>query len=114
MVEGFLRRQGLVVNEAIEQDEIPGLIHLASKGVGVAVVPLVEAHLPLPDGVRVISLQEHTFYREIGLLQRRAQTSSPIVAQFSRCLAEAAQTGRVKAPARSKAQAQAPRRPPAP
>ncbi|GKS99998.1 LysR family transcriptional regulator [Acidovorax sp. SUPP3434] len=114
MVEGFLRRQGLAVNEAIELDEIPGLIHLASKGVGVAVVPLVEAHLPLPDGVRVISLQEHTFYREIGLLQRRAQTGSPVVAHFSRSLAEASQIGRVKAPAGTKAHIQASRRPKTP
>lgn len=97
MVEGFLRRQGVTVKEAIELDEISGLIQLAANGVGVALVPLVEAHLPLPDSVRVVSLGEHTFYREIGLLQRRARTSSPIVAHFSRCLAEASETAVGKA-----------------
>lgn len=90
MVEAFLRRQGITVNEAIELDEIPGLIQLAANGVGVALVPLVEAHLPLPDSVRAVSLGEHTFYREIGLLQRRTRTGSPIVAHFSHCMAEAA------------------------
>lgn len=91
MVQTFLRRQGITVTEAIELDEIPGLIQLAANGVGVALVPLVEAHLPLPDSVRVVSLGEHTFYREIGLLQRRAGTGSPIVAHFSQCLAEASE-----------------------
>lgn len=91
MVEAFLRRQGITVNEAIELDEISGLIQLAANAVGVALVPLVEAHLPLPDSVRVVTLGEHTFYREIGLLQRRVRASSPIVAQFSRCLVEASE-----------------------
>lgn len=91
MVEGFLRREGLVVNEAIEVDEISGLLHLASKGLGVAIVPLVEAHLPLPDGLRVLSLGELTFYREIGVLQRKPRWSSPMVAQFTKCLRDASE-----------------------
>lgn len=90
MVEGFLRRQGIFPKEAIELDEISGLIHLASKGLGAALVPMVEAHLPLPDGVRAVSLGEHTFHREIGLLQRDSHSSPPVVAHFARCLAEAA------------------------
>jgi DNA-binding transcriptional LysR family regulator len=91
LVEGFLRREGLAVNDAIELDEISGLIHLASKGLGVALVPLVEAHLPLPDSVRVVPLGEHTFYREIGLLQRKPRASPPIVAHFAQHLREAAE-----------------------
>lgn len=91
MVEGFLRREGLAVNDAIEIDEIAGLIHLASKGLGVALIPLVEAHLPLPPGLRVLSLGESTFYREIGLLQRKPRLIPPIVAQFAQCLREAAE-----------------------
>lgn len=91
MVERFLRREGIAVKDSIEVDEIPGLIHLASKGLGVALVPVVEAHLPLPPGVRVLSLGEFTFYREIGLLQRRPRASPPIVAQFAQCLREAAE-----------------------
>jgi DNA-binding transcriptional LysR family regulator len=91
MVEAFLRREGLSVKDSIEIDEIPGLIHLASKGLGVALVPLVEAHLPLPTDVRALSLGELTFYREIGLLQRKPRASPPIVAQFAQCLREAAE-----------------------
>jgi DNA-binding transcriptional LysR family regulator len=91
LVEGFLRRQGIEVTDAVELDEIAALIQLAASGMGVALVPLVEAHLPLPDGVRTVSLGEHTFHREIGLLLRRSTTRSPIVARFSRCLADASQ-----------------------
>ncbi|AVQ81761.1 MULTISPECIES: LysR family transcriptional regulator [Variovorax] len=105
MVEGFLRREAVSVNDAIEIDEIPGLIHLASKGLGVALVPLVEAHLPLPSGVRVVSLGEFTFYREIGLLQRKPRVSPPIVAHFAEHLREAAdaQPGNPLLPTRGRA-----------
>jgi DNA-binding transcriptional LysR family regulator len=104
MVERFLRREGIVVNDAIELDEIPGLIHMAAKGLGVALIPLVEAHLPLPAGVRVLSLGELTFYREVGLLQRKPRASPPAVAQFAQCLREASEIAEEKA-GRSKAKA---------
>jgi DNA-binding transcriptional LysR family regulator len=103
MVEAFLRREALTVDDAVEIDEIAGLIHLAAKGVGVALVPLVEAHLPLPPGVRVLSLGESTFYREIGLLQRKPRATPPLVAQFAQCLREAAEANPAPVPALSKA-----------
>jgi len=91
MVERFLRREGIAVNDSIELDEIAGLIHMTSKGLGVALVPLVEAHLPLPASVRMLSLGELTFHREVGLLQRKPRASPPAAAQFAQCLREAAQ-----------------------
>jgi DNA-binding transcriptional LysR family regulator len=94
MVERFLQREGLAVKDAIEVDEIPALIHMASKGLGVALVPLVEAHLPLPPGVRMLPLGACTFHREVGLLQRKPRASSPVVTQFAQCLREAAKVAR--------------------
>ena len=91
MVERFLRREGIAVRDSVEIDEISGLIHLAAKGMGVALVPLVEAHSPLPRGVRMISLGESTFYREIGLLQRKPKASPALIAHFAQCLREAAE-----------------------
>jgi DNA-binding transcriptional LysR family regulator len=112
MVEGFLRREGLAVNDAIEVDEIPGLIHLASRGLGVALVPLVEAHLPLPAQVRIVSLGAVTFQREIGLLQRKPRASPPMVAHFAQCLRDAAEAKPNTSPARnaSRTRASIPRR----
>ncbi|MBY0409737.1 MAG: LysR family transcriptional regulator [Burkholderiaceae bacterium] len=91
MVERFLRREGLAVRDAVEVDEIPALIHMVAKGLGVALAPLVEAHLPLPPSVRVLPLGEKTFYREIGVLQRRHRTSAPAAALFAECLRQAAE-----------------------
>jgi DNA-binding transcriptional LysR family regulator len=96
MVERFLRREGLQVSDSIEVDEISGLIHMAAKGLGVGLVPLVEAHLPLPPGVRTLSLGEHTFHREVGLLQRKPRAGSPVVAQLALCLQEAARSPRAR------------------
>jgi DNA-binding transcriptional LysR family regulator len=74
LVTRFLRDNGLVVQEAIELDEIAGLINMVAEGLGIALVPMVDAYLPLPAGVRAISLLEKTFYREIGILRK---THSP-------------------------------------
>jgi len=101
MVERFLRREGLQVSDSVEVDEIPALIHLAAKGLGVGLVPLVEAHLPLPPGVRMLSLGEHTFHREVGLLQRKPRAGSPVVAQLAQCLQEAAREPRTRASGKS-------------
>lgn len=94
LVERFLRDMQLSVNESIELDEIQGLIQLVANGLGVALVPRVEAPDPLPANVRAVPLGEHTFYREIGILQRSAKASRPIVAQLTQYLCDAAQNTR--------------------
>lgn len=45
MVERFLRDMQLAAHESIELDEIQGLVQLASNGLGVALIPMVEALL---------------------------------------------------------------------
>jgi DNA-binding transcriptional LysR family regulator len=91
LVERFLRDMQITVNESIELDEIQGLIQLVANGLGVALVPMVQAPDPLPKNVRAISLGEHTFYREIGILQRNAKAGQPIVTQLAHYLRDAAQ-----------------------
>jgi DNA-binding transcriptional LysR family regulator len=90
LVEGFLRDHGLTVRESIELDEIEGLVQLAANGLGVALVPMVEALLPLPAQVRAIDLGDATFYREIGLLLPRLNVSQPLPAALAQCLRDAA------------------------
>jgi DNA-binding transcriptional LysR family regulator len=79
LVTRFLRENHLVVQEAIELDEIAGLMNLVSEGLGVALVPMVEAYLPMPSGVRAISLGEKTFYREIGMLRNGVTSRRPLL-----------------------------------
>ena len=93
MVERFLRSMHLVVQDSIELDEIQGMVQMVANGLGVALMPMVEAHLPLPNHVRAISLGEHTFYREIGILQRAPKVSQPVVSQLAQCLRDAAEGG---------------------
>ena len=93
MVERFLREHHLVVQEAIELDEIAGLIQLVANGLGVALVPMAEAHWPLPANVRAISLGAQTFYREIGMLQQASNVTSVIVSQLAQCLRDATEPG---------------------
>lgn len=89
LVSRFLRDAHIAVQEAVELDEIAGLMNMVAEGLGVALVPMVEAYLPVPPSVRAISLGEHTFYREIGLLHRGKRQASPVVGELAQCLRDA-------------------------
>ncbi len=89
LVTGFLRDKRLVVQDSMELDEIAGLINLVSEGLGVALVPMVEAYLPLPPQVRAISLGEKTFCREIGMLRKSTNSRHAVIQALERCLREA-------------------------
>jgi DNA-binding transcriptional LysR family regulator len=72
-VDRFLRTARVSVREASELDELDAIVRLVAKGVGVALVPETAAQGRWPTGVRAIDLGRHTFHRDIGLVQRRAQ-----------------------------------------
>lgn len=89
LVTRFLRENKLAVQDSIELDEITGLMNLVSEGLGVALVPMVEAYLPMPPGVRAVSLGEKTFYREIGILRKGMSSRRRVILALERCLREA-------------------------
>jgi DNA-binding transcriptional LysR family regulator len=89
LVGRFLRATHLAVQEAIELDDIQGIVQMVANGLGVALIPMAETYLPLPEKVRAISLGDQTFYREIGILERAQKTSHPAVYQLEMCLREA-------------------------
>ncbi len=89
LVTRFLRENKLAVQDSIELDEITGLMNLVAEGLGVALVPMVEAYLPMPPGVRAISLGEKTFYREIGILHKGMSARRRVTQALERCLREA-------------------------
>jgi len=94
LVTRFLRDNKLSVQDAIELDEIAGLMKLVSEGLGVALVPMMEAHLPLPPELRAISLGDKTFYREIGMLRKAVGSRRPVVIALEKHLREAITPGR--------------------
>lgn len=73
-IEQFLRQHRLVVQDAVELDEIGGLIRAVEKGIGVGIVPVTAAHFPFPAGVRMLPLGKHAFSREIGIAERGTLT----------------------------------------
>lgn len=89
LVTRFLRDNKLTVQDAIELDEIAGLMKLVAEGLGVALVPMVEAYLPLPPGVRAIDLGDKAFYREIGILRKGLGSRQPVVLALEKHLREA-------------------------
>ena len=88
LVEKFLKHERILVNESIVTDEVSGIIQFVALGLGVSVVPLIDAYLPMPPSVRILSLGRHTFYREIGLLHRKFKACPPLVGQLAQCLQE--------------------------
>jgi DNA-binding transcriptional LysR family regulator len=99
LVSKFLSDHGLVVMDAVELDEIAGLIGLVAQGLGLALVPRCAAYLPLPAGVRVVSLGERTFYREIGILRKKKLNQQQLVQDLERCVRAALAAPKRRAPA---------------
>lgn len=79
-VDRFLKETALQPQEWLEMDDVQAMVTCVHKGLGVAIVPLAEAMLPLPEGVRSIELGPSAARREIGILSRRTTASQPGVA----------------------------------
>jgi DNA-binding transcriptional LysR family regulator len=87
LVERFLKKIRIAVNEAVELDELQGIVGLVEQGAGVALVPHAAA-LRLPPGVTALPLGGDTFFREIGLVQRDVRSLQSASLQFADCVAE--------------------------
>jgi DNA-binding transcriptional LysR family regulator len=85
LVERFLKKIRITVNEAVELDELQGIVGLVEQGAGVALVPHASA-LRLPAGVTALPLGADTFYREIGLVQRDSRSLQSASLQFADCV----------------------------
>ncbi len=90
-VDRFLRSHAITPQESVEIDDIPTMVAMTAKGLGVALLPLSRACLPLPAGVRTLSLGDQTFYRDIGILYH-PRNDSPALSHLCNCLHNAAGT----------------------
>ncbi|WPB56278.1 LysR family transcriptional regulator [Xylophilus sp. GOD-11R] len=70
LVAQFLQAEGLEVQEAVEMDELGGIVKLVANGLGVALLPESRPYFPTGDGVRVIGLGPAEFRRDIGMVER--------------------------------------------
>lgn len=88
LVDRFLRRSRINVQEIVELDELQAIVDLVAHGVGVALVPLA-ASLRVNDAVTVLSLGEETFHRDIGILERNVQPRKKMLERFTQCVIDA-------------------------
>jgi DNA-binding transcriptional LysR family regulator len=85
LVDRFLKRSRINVDDVVELDELQGIVGLVDAGVGIAIVPLA-ATLRIPSNVRTLSLGEDTFYREVGIVLRTITDQQSASKQFASCL----------------------------
>lgn len=90
-VDRFLRDNHCQVRDLCELDELEAIVKLVGNAVGVALVPQPIALKYWPQTVRAISLEEHTFHRDIGLVHRAVGHLSEPARAFAQLLAESSQ-----------------------
>jgi DNA-binding transcriptional LysR family regulator len=78
-VTQFLHAAAIDVHDAVEMDEIGGIVRLVANGLGVALLPRCRPYFPLPAGVRSIGLGEAGFHRQIGMVERARHGQSAVV-----------------------------------
>ena len=65
IVDSFLRKHAIDIQDIIEIDDIQAMVDLVVRGVGAAFVPW---NTTTPKGCRCIPLDDDEFYREIGVI----------------------------------------------
>ncbi|AFT89304.1 LysR family transcriptional regulator [Paraburkholderia phenoliruptrix] len=91
LVDRFLRRARLNVHEVLELDELQAIVQLVARGIGIALIPDTAGLGKWPAGVSALSLDEATFHREIGLVQRPRHSRQAVAAALADCIGSAAQ-----------------------
>jgi len=89
LVERWLRKQRINVQDVVELDELQAIVELVGRGVGVALVPQAAA-LRIPKTVAVLPLDGEVPAREIGYVERAAGERPAAVTTFAECVAAAA------------------------
>lgn len=85
-VSHFLRKHHLDVRPGLELDELDAIVKMVESGLGVALVPTAGLWLERTPTVRILSLGEATFYRELVLVSRHSAQRSPLHQLFRRSL----------------------------
>lgn len=91
LVDQFLRKQRIVPQEAIELDELEGIVQLVARGLGVGLLPRMLAGGARPPGVTALPLGEDTFYREVGLVERARHSRQPVASRLADHIGKATQ-----------------------
>ncbi|MDN7752946.1 LysR family transcriptional regulator [Burkholderia gladioli] len=90
IVERWLRKMRLNVQDVVELDELQAIVELVARGVGVALVPQAAA-LRIPRTAVALPLDGDPPSREIGYVERTAGERPAAAATFAACVAAAAE-----------------------
>ncbi|OAJ58988.1 LysR family transcriptional regulator [Paraburkholderia ginsengiterrae] len=90
LVDRFLRRSRLNVQDVIELDELQGIVQLVARGIGVALLPNTAGLGKWPANVVALELGDATFQREIGLVQRPRHSRQAVADALADCIGAAA------------------------
>lgn len=85
LVDRFLKRMRINVDDVVELDELQGIVGLVAANVGIAIVPHAAA-LHIPASVRTLSLGDDTFHREVGIVERAVADQARASNDFTACL----------------------------
>ncbi|WP_211440632.1 LysR family transcriptional regulator [Collimonas humicola] len=90
LVERYLKRTRLGVNDTMELDEPMVIMEMVRKGLGVAIIPYDLTVSASSKKLRVLPLGDAGFFREIGVLQHISPVSNVAVEKLLDCIAKAA------------------------
>lgn len=88
VVDIFLKKHRINVHEAVELDEIEAIAGMVRHGLGVALLPRLR-RLDM-RGLRLLSLEELAFHREIGIIGRLPFDVGSVRDKIAECLLRAA------------------------
>lgn len=80
LVDHFLKRNGLWVQDGMELDEPAVILKMVGEGLGCAIIPGQLVPLDSTPGVRVLPLPGKPLFREIGIVVRQAALKTPPIA----------------------------------
>lgn len=97
-VSQYLRELRIEPRQTLELDEIEAIVRMVAQGLGVALVPLSGQWQHQHDHVRVIPLDDDTFFRELIIVMRHVNRRSSLHRMLTHCLTEGARKQQTTVP----------------
>jgi len=92
LIEHFLRRKRITVNESLELDELDAIIGAVEAGIGVALLPRTHTQQGGRFNVKILPLDAPGFVREVGLIRLKQRDGDASVLALAEALSEVATT----------------------
>lgn len=98
-VDSTLKDHGIRVNDVMELDSLETIREMVARGFGVSILPLAESRWGDDPRVQAWPLVLPTIYRTVGLVERRSEGRSHLVAALRNCLVNQPKEKKARRPA---------------